>query len=376
MKTKLLFYLMLLCCISLKAQLVQSTNSNYTSSYKKTNKTASIVENTQSNEYLKLLNIKDSIIDASAAYRFQSICITKIDSLEKIKSNLIDIGKTTDDKKDTHTPNYINHKCLELTEKIKLYIKARDYFGSINSLDGSPRFTRRFFPLRSIAQAQRFYLESANGEKRLSFVKDVTYQNNFDGSNTLNSSILTAVFPFFNKYIPLKINVASTITQNNDTIASKKIADKVPKGGLFNVGLTYTLFFSNWKYVDDNSVVVYMPIETRFHIDDVKNNSNLKDTFFYNEISTSMYISFDLLQDKQSANLATLFLAGKLSYYNGGNKFSEKLNENKFTLFQLNAGLKIAKKFTVAVNMPLGSSSKTFLGTQTTSLALVFEPGS
>ena len=230
--------------------------------------------------------------------------------------------------------------------------------------------------MRSIAQAQRFYLESANGEKRLSFVKDVTYQNNFDGSNTLNSSILTAVFPFFNKYIPLKINVASTITQNNDTIASKKIADKVPKGGLFNVGLTYTLFFSNWKYVDDNSVVVYMPIETRFHIDDVKNNSNLKDTFFYNEISTSMYISFDLLQDKQSANLATLFLAGKLSYYNGGNKFSEKLNENKFTLFQLNAGLKIAKKFTVAVNMPLGSSSKTFLGTQTTSLALVFEPGS
>ncbi|NJM80407.1 MAG: hypothetical protein HC854_13775 [Flavobacterium sp.] len=104
----------------------------------------------------------------------------------------------------------------------------------------------------------------------------------------------------------------------------KQFSDKIPRGGLFNVGLTYTLFYSNWKYIDNNSVVVYMPLETRFHLDGVKNDENLNDTFFYNEISSALYLSFDLLQNKENSDVATLFVAGKLSYFNGGSQFSEK----------------------------------------------------
>ncbi len=327
------------------------------------------------NPHHELLGIKDSIIDPYAAALFQKVCIDSINSLSAKRDTLIATRKLNASKKNKHTDAYINKKSLALTASINDYKKARDYFGAINSLDGSPKFYRRFFPLRSVAQAQQFFLNSNNGEKKVSFIKDVTYQNNFDDSNTLNSSILTAVFPFFNRYIPLKINIASTITQSNDTIAEKKVADKVAKGGLFNIGLTYTFFYSNWKYLDNNSIVVYMPIETRFHMDDVKNKSNLTDTFFYNEVSTALYVSFDLLQSNSDTDLATLFFAGKYSWFNGGSKFSEKINDNKFSLFQLNAGLKIANKFTLAINVPLGSSSKSFFDNQTSSLALVFDTG-
>ncbi|CAM3905533.1 MULTISPECIES: hypothetical protein [Flavobacterium] len=367
MKKLLLLLLVLFLSVKMNAQLVQSINKNYSANYKNIKKTIFIEDTIVfNNENHELLKITDTIVDPNAAYRFQKICIDSIIELQKRRNIII---------KNSNNADSINKNSIELTKKIKDYQKARDYFGAINSLDGSPKFLRRFFPLRSLAQAQRFYLESVEGEKKISFIKDVTYHNNFNGSNTLNSSILTAVFPFFNSYLPLKINIASTITQNNDTIATKTIADKIPRGGLFNVGLTYTLFYSNWKYFDNNSVVVYMPLETRFHLDDAKNNTNLQDTFFYNEISSSIYVSFDLLQNKKDADLATLFVSGKLSYYNGGSKFSDKINDNKFSLFQLNTGLKIAKKFTVAINMPLGSSSKTFLDNQNASLILVFETG-
>ncbi|NJM80406.1 MAG: hypothetical protein HC854_13770 [Flavobacterium sp.] len=222
---KKLLLLFALICISVKtnAQLVQSINKEYSSDYKKAKKTILKEDTIIKNENHELLKISDTIIDPYAAYRFQNICIDSIKHLEKIRTTLIAIGKTDSIKRTVIVPSYINTKSIELTKKIKAYSKARDYFGAINALDGSPRFGRRFFPLRNIAQAQRFYLESTEGEKKVSFIKDVSYHNNFAGSNTLNSSILTAVFPFFNRYIPLKINVASTITQNNDTITTKAV---------------------------------------------------------------------------------------------------------------------------------------------------------
>jgi len=355
------------------AQLVQSINNNYEKSYKKANEIVVVGNTTYFNKYHQLLKIEDSKIDPSAAFRFQKTCIDSIKKLEKIQDNLINIGKKDTLKKNVHSDNYINKKSIELSDKIKAYKEAKDYYGAINSIEGSPKLSRRVFPIRSIAQAQKFYLDTINGESRVSYIKDVSYQNNLDGSNTLSSSIFTGIVPLWK--MPLKINFATTITQNNDTVVQRKVADKVSKGGLFNVGVTYTLLYSNWKYLDNNSVIIYMPIETKFHIDDVKNKSNIKDSFNYLELSSSLLVSFDLLKGVKEKNEAKLFVVGKYSYYNGGNKFSENLNDNKFSFFQLNTGIKIANKFTISINMPIGSSSKSFLDSQTTTLGLVFDTG-
>jgi hypothetical protein len=415
MKTKIVLLLLFFTTIT-QAQFVQSLNSNYNKTYKlkKTNKikqgstnldsiktiiidsitiekdkngekikeikksiktTTTTKENVDVSPYHTLLGITTPTIEASSALLFQNECITEIKKLTTKKNNLIAFKKTDTLKKNKHSNDYIAKETLELSGKIKDYKKARDYFGAINSLDGSPNFLRKFFPLRSIAQAQLFYLESTDGEKKVSFIKDVSYQNNFEGSNTLNTSLFTAVFPLFTRYAPLKINIASTISQNNDSIPENKIADKVAKGGLFNIGATYTLFYSNWKYYDNHAVTVYLPIETRLHMDDIKDKANLKDTFFYNEFSGSVFISFDLLQSKTDADLATLFITTKYSWFDGGSKFLEKIQENKFSLLQLNAGIKIANKFTLAVNIPLKSSSTTFLDKQSSTIALVFDTG-
>jgi hypothetical protein len=410
MKTKIVLLLLFFTTIT-QAQFVQSINKNYDRVLKmSTNKTdadktdtdktdadktdadKTDADKTDANKtdanktstkktfayatpYHKLLGIKDSAIDPFVAARLRNHCIEKINSLYKERNSLVEKGDLKPSDSVNHRNNTLNKKSLEITKNIEDYKKARDYFGAINSLDGSPKFLRKFFPLRSIAQAQLFYLESTDGEKKVSFIKDVSYQNNFEGSNTLNTSLFTAVFPLFTRYAPLKINIASTISQNNDSIPENKIADKVAKGGLFNIGATYTLFYSNWKYYDNHAVTVYLPIETRLHMDDIKDKANLKDTFFYNEFSGSVFISFDLLQSKTDADLATLFIATKYSWFDGGSKFLEKIQENKFSLLQLNAGIKIANKFTLAVNIPLKSSSTTFLDKQSSTIALVFDTG-
>lgn len=377
MKIKIIL-LLILVNLKVEAQVIQSFNKDYSDNLKKKTiiqsdsysvdflKLFEDKENTTTSEYDQFLELKNKTVDPNMAFELQKKCSVLIDTLIIKRKNLIKSEKDIDS---------LNEKSIHISNQIKELKKVRDYLGAVNSLNGSPKIFRRFFPLRTVEQARMFYLESTDGEKKLTFVKDVSYQNNFVGSNTLNSSILTAVFPLFTRFAPLKVNVASTISQNNDTITQNKVADKIAKGGLFNIGLTYTLLFSNWKYLDENAVVIYLPIEMRYHIDDVKNGVDLNDSYSFNEVSASLYTSFDLIQNKQNADLATLFFAGKLSYFNGSSKFSEKLDENKFSLFQLNVGLKIAKKFTIAANVPIGSSSKTFLNTQITTLTLVFETG-
>jgi hypothetical protein len=302
----------------------------------------------------------DSIIDPYGSYRQIKVCNNKIDSLVNRRGYLDTILAVS-------TQEY-----LQITQEIEILESIKYYLTTINSLEGKPKIWRRFFPIRSIIQAQYFYLDSDNGDKAFKFIGDVGVQTNFDNLFSLKSEILNGVTKLG---VPVKFLVSSTVTQNSEKGADSSAMNKLQNGGLINAGISYALFFSKNKFglSKKHSSYFYIPLEYKFHMDNVANGKLIKDMYYYHEPSVSTMFVTDILQS-ENTDLATFFAAVKYSYFFGGNKFEEKMTENNFDLLQGTIGLKIQNKFTIAFNIPLYSNINTIKNMQSANLSLVFTP--
>jgi|GEM_PF-1552262 len=398
--------LILLFCIKSKGQFISSFNEKLGKANEITEEgvtksliTANDYLSDDAIKYLNSIKLPVNDVDAWLAIDYQKTCsinIAKINEKRKLLSEIYSINNSknkVDQNKflnDTNKNKYFLEDELQAlfamdntelniagktyASNIKMLKEGYEYYKMINSITENPKIKRRFFPLRSNAQAAFFYF-SNDGERKINLVQDVLLQRNFDGSNSINSEILSGIIPI--PSIPIKLSLGSTITQVDDKVDSTaKAANKLPYGGLFNATVTYPLFFSNSVVGNDKYMVFYIPLENKFNIDEVKDKQTISNTYYYNELSTAFLASIDLLQSSKTADNLTIFAAVKGSYISGGNKFYDKIGRKNLTLLQFNAGVKIAKKFTIAFNLPLRSSAKDVLDNQTASIALKFEPNS
>lgn len=400
--TALVASLILMVTLS-KAQFVSTYNSNFGNEKKievpdraKLVEDAGIYLSDDAKTYLDEIRFPIGIIEPELAYSFQKQCRERSNIARGMKSEITKIvalphmqklKKTEDLMKDlkitylssNEVDKYllmdneeVNSQVVDLAKEIKWLDEGYEYYRTINSIDGNPKMIRRFFPLRSTSQAAYFYFGN-NGEKKISLVQDVMFQRNYDGSNSLNSEILSGVLPI--PIFPIKMSIGSTITQVAEKVDSTEVAaNKLPYGGFFNLTMSVPLFFSSTIVGEDKHMIFYLPIENRFNIDEVKDGISLGDTYHFNEISASFLASIDLVQSAKTADNVNIFAGVKAAYYSGNSKFSDKVGHHDFSLLQVNAGIKLAKKFTIAINIPLSSSASNIINNQSGSIALKFEP--
>lgn len=273
-------------------------------------------------------------------------------------------------------PDSLNNLADTLSDKIILYGEAYEFYQALNVLNGTPRLKRRFFPLRSVAQAQYFYFDKQSDKSAVNLLSNFALQTDADSKYAVSADIISGVFPLFRK-VPLKLEISTTIAQDKDSTTESKTAGKVLYGGLIHAGLTYPLFFSNWNYWNGKSVNIYMPLSATINFDNVNEGSQLlKDVFYFGDVSASLYMKWDLVQSQDNADLASIFLNGRFSFIAGGSSFYDNLpGERKgFCTFQFNAGLKIWNRYSLAVNFPVWSSNKDLLNRQNATIALIIDP--
>lgn len=276
-------------------------------------------------------------------------------------------------------------RIVETIEKDKnLVAQARNYFHYLHRSEDNPVCKPWVLPLRSITHAEFFYF-GANGE-RLKLLTNFAIQSNFSGSTTVNSEILSGILPFeiggkknprkrFS--MPLRFDLGTTVSQSSEVSTKEKAADKLLYGGLLHARLSYPFFYSNWKYYNGRGIQVYIPMEATFNWENIKDGSNLMaDMYYFGEIALHLNANIDIIQSMDTRTDAALFFNGKFSYIDGGRKFHESLSAglSEFWLLQLNGGVRVKERFTIAVNVPAWCSKPQLLSNKGISLAVLIDP--
>ncbi|WP_313263604.1 hypothetical protein [Sphingobacterium sp.] len=265
-----------------------------------------------------------------------------------------------------------NERGLVLEKEENAFLEGIGYFESLSNTGASGKI---FSPFRDPDQAKEYFF-GKDQQEHLMLVQDVMIQRNFDGSNSLNSELISAIVPI--PSIPIKLAIGSTITQVDEKkIDSTNIGkNKLPYGGLFNATFTYPFVFTTINTgKKDHLLRIYVPIEYKFNIDEVKDNQPMANSYNFNELSSMLFLSIDLVRSDETLSKMNLFAGIKGSYYFGNEKFADRIGRRDFSLLQFNTGIKIADKFTIGFNIPLKSSYRNLLENQAASIALKFQPG-
>jgi hypothetical protein len=364
MKKLITLIILMICLYDAQAQFLQSVNKkaeiDTKSSTKNTDKEYINASSNIRNQK-ELLGF-DGKISPFAAGIFIKDCDKKLKQLNEQLSSEENANSNFKEK---------NNNIIKITANIKLWKELKEDLKTLNSLGGNPKFSRKFVPLRSIQQAKYFYFTDTLNQKNIKLVSDLVAQSSFDGTISLSSNVFTGILPI--EHLPIKINLSTTVSQTKDSTATDKASAKLPYGGLVNINLSYPLFYSSKEKDKGKYTTFYMPFELKYHLDDVKDKAQFKDTYHYFEASTSLYISADLIQQDNKESI-TIFANPNLAYYYGGGVFKQKIGYNSFWISQLNIGIKLAKQFTLGANIPLYSSQKEIKDKQNASLALIFEP--
>ena len=114
-------------------------------------------------KYFKHIDSSKDLTPDQAGYLLKAV-YHKIDSLYLIKDSINSKAYSNKHSKNLDTV-VINLNELSL---------AKEYLATINSLEGVPKISRKFVPIRSVYQANYFFMNSPNGESKINFVKDLS----------------------------------------------------------------------------------------------------------------------------------------------------------------------------------------------------------
>ncbi|SIS80138.1 hypothetical protein SAMN05421789_10728 [Kaistella chaponensis] len=304
----------------------------------------------------ELMGIKENEVSAFACDNLRTIVIKRIDELgqkRKIYSNA-DTGQ-------------YSRQMIAYDKLIARYKALKTFFKTANSLGGTPNYLSRLLPLRSVMSAKYFFLYN-NDEESVMFINKVGIQSNFSSSFSANADVVSGVI------FPFKFTMATNISQQTsekDSVATSKLMN----GGLLNISLITPIIFSKWYIGNGKKVIIYIPVEYRFNVDDIKDKVAFNSTYNYHELSGYIMGTVDLLQKESIKDEATLFGAVKHSYFIGGSQFQSKISDNKFWLTQLTVGIKIKNKYTLSANIPIYSTSSVIKKQQAATVGITFEPG-
>jgi len=316
-------------------------------------------------------------IDPQAAYAYVVQLNAKINNeLAQIDSCIKILKNTSKQPDNQNLENSINQS----RENILLYRDARDYFYAINCLEGAPKIHQRFFPIRSIMQAKFFYLgDNDTKNANVDLLSNFAIQSDFGNKSMIQSDLISGIVPI-TKRVPVKLDLSTTISQNNDSLKSDQSKSKVLYGGLVHGTVTYPLFYSNWIYdhKKNRGLFIYVPLTGTLNFDNVssRNDQALKDAFYFGELAAALYVQSDLIQNKSNTNVVSVFFNSKFAFIDGGSSFYDNLNTNRtgFWLAQINAGIKIKDRVTFAVNIPVYCSNKDVISKQNATIGFTIDP--
>lgn len=266
----------------------------------------------------------------------------------------------------------------------KVVHQARNYFNYLYRSEDNPVSKPWLLPLKSITHAEFFYF-GENG-KQLQLLTHFNLQSNFSNNSTVSAEIISGILPFEaggkknprkRTSIPLKFNLGTTISQTEDTFSREKTTDKLLYGGLLHAQLSYPIFYSNWRYHNNKGIRFYIPIIASINWENSKLETQLiKDMFYFGEAALQLYSEADLIQNQNIKETATLFLNGKIAFIDGGKNFYNNLQAGRYGLWllQINAGLRVRERFTIAVNIPIWSSQKELTEKKGASVAILIDP--
>jgi|GEM_PF-3526740 len=324
--------------------------------------------------------IKDNEDIAVTSGRNSNVERTKDSLTQSLKSDSIvyrqflEYGKTN--KEYWQNMNVLNNELNSIENIIHKFKWARDFYDAVNHLDKSPIIKARFAPARSVIAARRFFYDKTDNRKNLVFINNSAIQSNLKDNHKISTEVVSGIFPLFYKKIPLKFSLGTTVDQNNTDNEEEKVASKILSGGLLRPSFTYPLFFSNKEYTGNSTVQIYMPLEIATNIDGVTTDTQTINSLFnFTEISAALNLSFVLSQSNMNENLASIFINGRISYIDGGSVFYDDMpgNRHGFWVSQINFGLKIKNKYTIAFNIPAWSSNKELLKDQKGTIALIID---
>ncbi|WP_286844133.1 MULTISPECIES: hypothetical protein [Sphingobacterium] len=396
MKRLLSIILFAMLAIRSQAQFV----SSFSDSYKSQKEPKIITLDAQTQSFLNSVHLPSGVVDSTLAPNFikdsekrlrtiiekrkEFKILAEID--DKIYKEVANKGKQV---KDDESIKHFNEKEIEkileykayeynqaglkLETEERAYREAIKYYQSLIK-ESSINKNKGIFPFKTPDDAvKHFYGPDKNDHYKL--VQDVMVQRNFDGSNSLNSELFSAIVPI--PSIPIKLAIGSTITQVDEKkIDSTNIGkNKLPYGGFFNATFTYPFVFTETEVSMGKFMRFYIPLEYKFNIDEVKDNQPMAQTYNFHELSSMFFFSIDLVRSEETLSNMNLFAGFKTSYYFGNGKFADRIGSHDFSLLQFNTGVKIAGKFTIGFNIPVYSSSTNMLKNQAASIALKFQPG-
>lgn len=171
------------------------------------------------------LGLDDSIVNARGSYYYKKQCT---DSITKYIDRRKDLETT---RKDTVDINAFNKEMNDIDEKITVFNWAKDFYDAVNSLDKHPKISARIAPTKSIIAARRFFYDKTDNRKNLVFINNSAIQSNLKDIYKISTEVVSGIFPFFTKRIPIKFSLGTTIDQNNLDNEEEKVASKILSGG-------------------------------------------------------------------------------------------------------------------------------------------------
>jgi len=227
------------------------------------------------------------------------------------------------------------------------YYKRRDeltacinLMGSINRLTGTPKIGNRIFPIHNAGDSHFFYEGLQDGG--LSVGNSITLQGNGD-RGVVNTDLIAGYVSVF------RISFNTVFLASKDSTTNLNTVEKV-----FNGGGTTTINVSYpWLYYQNQTILFVSQFSPKFVGDfPVFGNDIAREDFVgYMDIGNELY-----LQINEKSNKFKFFGNFKLARIYGTTSFYrnlESVGDHGFWIGQVYAGVNIADRFAIGVNIPL-----------------------
>lgn len=256
-----------------------------------------------------------------------------------------------------------NEIITALQNDIAFMREVRNYYSSINKFAGRPKIRNSFFPVSRAAHSRFFY--QGPQSDNVDFLSNFILQSNID-KTAISSDLISGALAIF------QVTLSTTVTDNSDTTTQEMINDKLLYGALLNGRISYPLF-----YRANQHIAVYIPVSLKASVDNVAVNDETSsdDTFYFGEISSSIYMRVPIRYTSSGDNVS-FFTNAKAGYIGGGDKLYEKLGNvsHGFWLSQATVGIEVNNKFRIAVNVPIYSSEKSITNNNATTIGIQVDP--
>ncbi|MCH7412088.1 hypothetical protein MM213_01225 [Belliella sp. R4-6] len=341
MKKLYLLTLLLGYCYAAYAQFPSIKPTNKLS-YKITNDLKTMGLNAHIPESLEM-------IDVAGAFGASEFYSNKFKEHEKEVENLLKANDELAKKSDTASLKKIfdnNKKLVDIRKQIEEYKELSGYYAAINRINGIPKATNYFLPVKNRYQAS-FFFNSVEGDKPNTF-SNVVLQGNQDRA-TIFTDLVSGTFAIG------RISFSS-VFYSGDNLDSLELATKILNGGgLTNLRFEIPLFFMN-----TTNVALYVSAKPGAIADIPIFGSEIPKSSFvgYLEFPIEGYLELKTNEGNFSlfGNFKASNIRGTSAFYQGLKSPVDNPLNQSFWISQVYLGINITDKYRISANIPFATT--------------------